>query len=64
MRNAKNFDAVALKRQIQQRLDEEFATVSPEKAREAQRLRVEQDPALGPFLKLVRTIVGRPIRSG
>jgi hypothetical protein len=54
MKRNKKFDCIRMKRDIQDRIAEEFAGVSPEKARKIQREQVESDPILGPFLKQIR----------
>ncbi len=63
MKQPKTFDGVRMKWEIQQRIEEEFAGLAPEQAREEQRRCIERDPQLGPFLKKVRTFSGSPSRT-
>jgi hypothetical protein len=51
----KAFDCVQMKWDIQRRIMEEFADVSPDEARRIQREQIEADPILGPFLRRVRS---------
>lgn len=55
MKPAKSFDCVQMKWEIQQRLDRELAGLTPEQAREEQRRRIEEDPALDAFLRRVHS---------
>ena len=48
------FDCVQMKWEIQERLQTEFAELTPEQRRRALQDRVDQDPILGPFLRNVR----------
>ena len=59
----KAFDAVQMKREIQQRLIDEFAGLTPEEMREAQRRRIESDPQMAQFLQHVHTISNSPTSS-
>jgi hypothetical protein len=58
MRTIRPADAVEQKWAIQRRIEQEYAGMDSEAAREAQRRRIEDDPVLGPFLKRVRTTRG------
>lgn len=58
-RKAKDFNAVEMKRTIQKRIDEEYAGMTADEARAAQRRRIEEDPELGPFLRQVHEGRGR-----
>jgi len=51
---ARVFDCVQMKWAIHERLQKEFADLTPEQRRRALQERVEQDPILGPFLRNVR----------
>ena len=59
MRKRKDFDAVEMKRAIQERIEEEYVGMTADEARAAQRRRIEEDPVLGPFLRQVRAVRGR-----
>jgi hypothetical protein len=59
MRKRKDFDAVEMKRAIQEKTDAEYAGMTADEARAAQRRRIEEDPELGPFLRQVRLIHDR-----
>lgn len=63
MKRDKDFDCVEMKWEIQRRLHEEFAGMSPEEARHATRNRIEQDPVLGPFLREVKNAEPRTARK-
>ncbi len=60
MPKSKKFDCVKMKWMIQQRILTDFAGVPPNEALQIQKKQIEQDPILGPFLKRVIKINGKP----
>jgi hypothetical protein len=53
MKRQKKFDCVEMKWKIQQKLRKQYAGMTEEEARRAQREKVMRDPILGPFLRAV-----------
>ena len=54
MKKQKAFDCLEMKREIQRKLEEEFAGVSEDEMRRILRERIDRNPILGPFLKKVK----------
>ena len=63
MKQAKKFDCVQMKRDIQQRLLAEYSEMSPEQTRLAQQQRIASDTLLGPFLRKVSDSSPTPLQS-
>ena len=54
----KSFDAVEMKREIQERLEKEFRGLSEEEIRKVAGERIEKNPILGPFLERLKARAG------
>ncbi len=63
MKNPKEFDCVQMKREIQQRLLEEYSEMAPEEARRNQQQRIAFDPLLGSFLRAIPDSSPASVRS-
>lgn len=63
MKNPKEFDCVQMKREIQQRLLEEYSELSHEQIRLNQQRQIASDPVLGPFLQTIPNSSRTPVRT-
>ena len=56
MMKNKKFDCVKMKRQIQQKLQKEYAGTNDDQAHKSQMEKVHKNPVLGNFIRKIKTI--------